>query len=231
MKKGIDFMNVIALDLSQKCIGITFARLTEKQITSLSTTCLAPKKLKPSDVGFISKKSTFFTRKGGKYHSYVLHKDEVVPLYMAKKRSVYFRNENRKIILRQISVGLDDIFKRTCPDILIMEQNSSFKGILTTKQLAEVAGEVHAFAGQRDIPLKEYYVQTIRAKYNVLKLLKTFCESKTKEELLLIPDKTKAAIKEYFLERFKDFNLSPTMTLDEGDSLAAFAYWYDTEIL
>jgi hypothetical protein len=217
----------IAFDLSSKCIGTTCAALSDGEIIYLKTFSIIPATFRPKNLGWLSTKKTFFTAQGAKYSSYVCSRDEKVTKQEAKARDAKFRDEQRRLKLRSIAEKINEVITVVKPTVLIIEKNMAFNGILTTKQLAEIAGEVHAFAGILKIPLFEYYVQTIRKRYNISFLLKEYCKDKTREELMAIEDKNKYLLKLELLKRFGKYGLNENMNFDESDSLAAFAHWYD----
>jgi hypothetical protein len=116
------------------------------------------------------------------------------------------------------------------PDLILVEKNAAFNGILTTVLLAKVMGSLLGIAGFKGIPVKEYPVITVRKHHNVADLVKEFVRGKTAQELQALPDITKAALRDLMFKKYGKYGII-FQTDDESDACVVFDYWYEHDRL
>ena len=221
-------MKLLAFDLSTACTGVTGAELNGKDIVYLKTFSIVPcvdKKKTISSLGFEPNKRYIESARSQRILTYVRFPDENVPKTEKKKRDVAVRNAINAGLKQDLSVKLNHLVQSFCPDIILVERNESFHGVLTTKLLAETKGILEGAAGS--IPVYSYNVVKIRSEMDLTTITKQFIDSVQDASVLSGVDKiTKHAIKHY-LE--KKYNIQCQNT-DESDSLAVFNYYYETEV-
>lgn len=87
--------------------------------------------------------------------------------------------------------------------------------------LAKVMGVLHGVAGSKEIPIEEYRVSEVRSPYNVFKLSLKFADGKTSDELRMVPDISKRAIRVMLEEKYNIKFLSD----DESDACLVLDYY------
>lgn len=214
-------MIVASFDLSTTSTGVVVAKLRENLLVSLLTFPLAPKKPKPSEVGFLNTKKVMFN-KGVYYRSYVKHAEEKVSITTKRKRDRKFNNFSKQKKLNTLSKSLAEVVTKHKPDLILYEKNLIFGGILTTEQLSKLAGVLLGIAAANNIKTTGFNVGQVRAAYSVVDLVRNFTKGKDPEELKRIKDITKVAIRDMVCTKY---NIGADITLDESDALLIFDYW------
>ena len=158
--------------------------------------------------------------------AYVRTKDEKISKAIKKQRDVEVRNAINSAIKRELSLSIAEAVKNFKPDLILVERNESFHGVLTTKLLAEVRGILDGIAA--DIPIKAYNVTKIRNRLDLARLVSNYISS-LPDASALSGEKhiTKRAIKKYLEDKYN----ARCSNTDESDSLAVFDYYYETEVV
>jgi len=220
-------MIVMSFDLSSSCIGVVCAKIENKKIKSILSCPIIPPKFDPSSLGFLSSKKKIKTSKGQLINAYLKPNEETISRQVKTQRDSYVRSHKDLFVLTKISQDIDKLVGGIKPDIILVEKNSIFNGVLTSVLLAKVAGVLLGLAGRLSIPVKEYPVKKVREPHNIGKLIKDFTKKYHEEELKKIPDITKRALSELMAYKY-NINFQ---TDDESDACVVFDYWYNKEYL
>lgn len=209
-------MRVLSFDLSLTRTGVVFAEIDEdKKIKKMSSVSIIPtvnenKVIK--GLGFLSSKHQVSTKRGGSHWSYVKNTHETPTYPEKKKRDVAVRNainiKKRESLAQQIKL----LFDKVQPELILVERNESFNGILTTKLLAEARGILEGACVGADI--KQYSVSEIRKGIDLISITKDFINSIADTGKPFPKDITKSALK-YYVEKKYKITLSNT---DESDA-------------
>jgi hypothetical protein len=211
-------MIVMTFDLSSKCIGITFVQLDDKEIKYGKTIPVIPEKIDGKHLGFQTKT---ITRRG------FLKPGETKT---TKKEQIFrlriFKNTRHNSLLTNIGKQVGRFLLEIEPDVIAIERNKSFKGILTTKLLAEIAGGLYFWAGAFNIPMYDWDESVIRAK--IRKDISDVELSHPISNKIALDTKweIQCRLRKYFEEQHPGIFDFSNMTLDESDSLAVFYYLY-----
>lgn len=212
----------MCFDLSSTCIGVVTAKINENKVEKILSCPIAPINFDVSSLGFMPSKKKLPTKKGELLNTYVKLGETQITKSEKEKRDTLVRSQKDVHVLASISKSISNLVDNIKPDIIIVEKNAIFNGILTSILLAKILGILHGLAGRLGIEVKEYSVNKVRSIINVGKLIRDFSKDKTDCELKSIPDITKRALgdmmtKEYGI-RFK--------TDDESDACVVFHYYF-----
>lgn len=217
-------MRIMAFDLSSACTGVTFADLKNKDILFLKTFSIRPEVSKTSvakNLGYLHSENIATTG----IRSWVKSSGEIVSKTEKKKRDVEVRNAINAEIKKYISTEIQKSIDSLSPDLVLVERNESFNGILTTKFLAEIRGILEGVATKQ--PIVQYSVAEIRKKFNLAEMTQKYVSNLTPTQMKKEKDITKNALKEY-LENKYHIRCANT---DESDSLAVFDHYYEKEVM
>lgn len=209
-------MKVITLDLSSALIGMTIATIEKMRVTSLITEGMVPYKATGKDFGY----STIGEKTIGEGYKAFLYPDEHhVSKAEANRRKQAFKNERHRRLLYDIGRDLGGRLDAERPDYVAIERNESFNGVQTTKLLAEIAGCLYFYTGQRGIPFSDHNAGVVRA------TVRSTIPLSRKERRM--PDgsiglDTKSEIYCRLRKTYSHLVDFTHMTLDESDSLAVF---------
>ena len=213
-------MKVLSFDLSSVSTGITFADIKDGKIIFIKTFSIVPKVSKTEsakDLGFLTSEKNEKTN----IRSWVKFKGEVVSATEKKKRDVAVRNECNAKIKKHIASEITEIINGVQPDLILVERNESFNGVLTTKFLAEIRGILEGAAVKQ--PIIQYSVSEIRKKFDLAKMTKEYVAKLLPKELKGKKDITKCVLKDYLEQKY---NVVCSNT-DESDSLAVFDHYFE----
>lgn len=211
-------MIVMSFDLSSRCIGVICAKVESGKVVKISSCPIIPQDFDPSTLGFLKSK-----KKVGKsgINAYLYPGETSVSTAEKKKRDTLVRNQKDLFIIAQISKTIANLVDSIHPDLILVEKNAIFNGILTSVLLGKVMGVLLGIAGRAGVPVKEYTVSAVRKKHNVVKLCKELSASLTEEELMEIPDLAKRALR-FKLEKEYGVELA---TDDESDALVVLDHY------
>ena len=208
-------MKILSFDLSLARTGVAFAEINDGAVSNVSTVSIIPsadERRLIEGLGFLYSKQKIDTKNGGSYQAYVTHKGERPPYAEKKKRDVAVRNAinmgKRNSLAEQIKL----LFDKVKPELVLVERNESFNGILTTKLLAEARGILEgACVGAK---IKQYSVAEIRKNIDLVSLTRKFVNYLSYTGDPFPSDITKSALKHYIEEKYC---ICPTNT-DESDA-------------
>lgn len=212
-------MIVMAFDLSSTCIGCVVAEVNNKTVARIKSCPITPSAFDVTSLGFLKTKQKVEGKKA--LTSWVRHKGEVVSEAEKKRRDALVRSSKDVSVLAQISQAMGDLISQIKPDLIIVEKNEIFNGMLTSVLLGKVMGTLHGIAGMLRIPIKEYRVSAVRQPLGVSKIVSDFAKRVNPEELRTIPDITKRALRRHMEEVYN----TKFLTDDESDACVVLNYW------
>ncbi len=215
-------MIIMTFDLSSKCIGVTFAQLEQGKIVYGKTIPVIPEKLDAKQLGFKTKQPTargLFKMDEGHVSAKEL-----------KNRQRIFKHSRHNFLLTNIGKQLGHFLLQIKPQAIAIERNKSFKGILTTKLLAEIAGGLYFWAGATRIPIYDWDESEIRAKIRRDIPETDLSHRVTGQTSIDTKWEIQCRLRTYFENEHPGIFDFSGMTLDESDSLAVFYFLY-TEII
>lgn len=218
---------ILAFDLSSARTGCVCASLDDKEIKFMDTFSVSPSVNRHgiiSGLGFLPQKQTL-SKKGKKMSFYAKSHGEQITQAEKQKRDVLVRNTVNGIIKKEISSAFKKVVENIKPDLILVERNEAFNGVLTTKFLAEIRGILEGVAVEQ--PILQYSVSEIRKKFNLAKMTREYIKSLDNPKYIQgKKDITKLVIKDY-LENKYSIRCGNT---DESDALAVFDHYYETEV-
>lgn len=225
-------MIVMTFDLSSTCIGVTFAQINDdKKITYGQTLAIIPKKLDPREYGFTTLAPKQIASGGKNFKGYLKPDEFSISHQEAKNRSAYLKTQMHSFLLRDIAKQCGLYLNKIKPDVVCIERNSSFGGVLTTKLLAEIAGGIYFYCGATNTKMFDYHEATVRAR--IRKDITEFSYVSELNGMQAIDTKWEiyCRLRAYFQKEYPLLFDFVKMTMDESDSLAVFYYYYVTEVL
>lgn len=202
-------------------------RLEGKKINKIMSCPIIPPDYSAVTLGFMKTKKKLPTKSGELLSTYYKIGEVSISKAEKERRDDAVRAQKDLYVLANISKAMAGLIDNIKPDLILVEKNAIFNGILTSILLAKVMGTLLGLSGRLGIPVKEYAVSKVRSILNVGKVVVEFCKGKSEEELRRIPDITKRALGELMSKEYGIiFN-----TDDEGDAGVLFNYWYKTEVL
>ena len=115
------------------------------------------------------------------------------------------------------------------PNVVLVEKNKIFNGVLTSVLLGKVMGVLVGITTSKGIPLKEYEVATVRKNINIVKCIEELVSELSQEEIDKIPDITKRALRKYMEKKYGKYGLKCS-TDDESDACVVFDHWLENEL-
>lgn len=219
-------MIAMFFDLSSVCIGVTFAQIKNNQVEYAETLAIIPETPSAKQLGYTTKEPKYLHYQGNKFLG-LLKPDEVTTSKKeAERRIAEYKNFRHKELLKDIGKQCGFYLNSINPDVIALEKNKVFNGVLTTKLLAEIAGGIYFYAGANNIELYDYDVNTIRAK-----IRKDIPDFTYPDDKIVLDSKYEiyCRLQTYFNKNYPELINFSTMTMDESDSLAVFYYYLTTE--
>ena len=222
---------IMSFDLSTICTGVAIGFINTNSIVSVETiSIIPPSAICPTTFGFLKSKQKTTTKGGKVVTSYVKYKGEIVTVKGKKERDNLVKYSSETGRLQYTADEIGKLISLVGPNLIIQEDNMAFRSMQVTRQLGEVAGVLQGLATVNGIPLVKVNENHARGQYNTSEILKNFCASKTPEELKVIKDVTKHALKEFLFSKYSKFGLNPEATTDESDALLLLDYWLNKNI-
>lgn len=217
-------MVVMAFDLSSTCIGVITARINQDHTVGKVLSCpIVPPEFDATTLGFFKNKRKLKTVKGLELNSWAKPGETMISQEEKKHRDSVVRSKKDISVLSYIGKSIDSLTAKIKPDLILVEKNAIFNGVLTSVLLGKVMGVLVGISGITGCQLIEYPVTVIRSIYPVGNWVVQFSKEHTPEELIQIPDVTKRVIGiklgQKYGVRFQ--------TDDESDACAVFDYWYE----
>lgn len=221
-------MVVMAFDLSSACIGVTAVEINGTSVVRMKSCPIIPPNFDPTVLGYMKTKKKLPVKSGELINTYYKKGETSISKKNKKKRDCEVRSQKDIFVLQHISKIMNNLITSVNPDLILVEKNEIFNGILTSILLGKVMGTLVSITGVQGIPLIEKKVNESRSSFDMKKILSDFRERHSPEELKVIPDITKRALREYLQEIYGPYGVD-FQTDDESDSCVIFHSWF-TEI-
>ena len=224
-------INVLAFDLSSVCVGVVASRVNEITKTPIKViSCpVIPSKFDVTRVGYKRSKAKIKTRGGEYINSYIKEGEKEITKQEKKRRDIEVRNNSNLHALSYISTQIEKIVTMIKPNVVLVEKNKIFNGVLTSVLLGKVMGVLVGITTSKGIPLKEYEVATVRKNINIVKCIEELVSELSQEEIDKIPDITKRALRKYMEKKYGKYGLKCS-TDDESDACVVFDHWLENEL-
>lgn len=219
-------MIIMSFDLSSVCIGVTAVEIIPgERIVKMRSCPIIPKEFDPTILGYMKSKKKLKTKDGKKeLNTYWKRGETTITIAEKERRDKEVRAQKDIYVLQYISKSINDLIIGVKPDLVLVEKNAIFNGILTSILLGKVMGTLVSVTGIHGIPLIEYPVNQVRSVFNLPVIIRELQRNHTSEELMKIPDITKRALREYLEKIYGQYGIV-FQTDDESDSCAVFHYW------
>lgn len=220
---------VLAFDLSTACIGTVAAILDNKSKTpSVVRSCpIIPPSFSPTELGYMKTKKKLPTKNGELLTTYYISGETSITKQEKKRRDVEVRNAANLYVLDYIGYQLGVIIETIKPDIIVVEKNEIFNGVLTSVLLGKVMGVLVGIAASKGVKVKEFKVKKVRELFNISEETLKYTSNLSEDELRRIPDMTKRVLRNLMEQKYGMYGLK-CKTDDEGDAAVVFNYWYET---
>jgi len=224
-----DKFTVLVFDLSSVCVGVIASIIdTNTGDPILVKSCpIIPKSFNPEELGYKKTKKKLLTGKNGEsINSYYRLGEESISKVEKKKRDTQVRNKKNSFVLKYIGEQITKIVTAIQPDLIVVEKNEIFNGVLTSVLLGKVMGVLIGVASSKSIDVIEYPVKEVRGPIDLVKVTHDLVDNLTEKEILKIPDITKRALRKYMEKKYGKYGLECN-TDDESDACVVFNYWLE----
>ena len=143
-----------------------------------------------------------------------------------KKRDSAVRNARNRHQIDRMSQEFGKLLRAVKPDLVLIERNEMFRGIMTIEVLAKLTGTLIGECNGLGIHYETYNVNVVRKPYNVAKLSMEYARGRSESSVASEEDLAKAAIRFYLEQRYAAYGVSLD-TLDESDAALVFDYWFN----
>lgn len=221
----------MCFDLSSTCIGVTFAQMKNQRLTYAKTLAIIPKKLTAKDLGYTTEKPKKIDSRGNQFLGLLKPEEYTISKKEAERRISEYKQFVHRELLKNIGDQCGLYLEKINPDIIAIERNKSFNGILTTKLLAEIAGGIYFIAGMKQKPLYDHDESTIRA--HIRRTIPDFTRYQEGTDQMALDTKWEiyCRLRSYFETNYPGLIDFSNMTMDESDSLAVFYHLLTTQLI
>lgn len=209
-------MFVATFDLSSKLIGVTIAQFKGETLTYVKTIPLYPKRIDGTTLGYTTKKPK---KIGDGYLAFLKPGEHHISQAEAKRRASTYKVLEHRHLLLDIYSQIGNLLQKVRFDVLIIERNSSFNGILTTKLLAEIAGGLFALAAIFRTQFYDLNESTVRS------FMRKDLEYETLEKDGTVITGVKWEMRKRLEPVYREHINFENITLDEVDSLVLLHYF------
>ena len=224
-------ITVLAFDLSTACVGVVASVINKdtKEPILVKSCPIIPKRFSPEELGYRKSKKRLPTSKSGEFlNTYYKDGETTISKSEKQRRDREVRTKENLFVLDYIGKQISTIINAIRPDVIIVEKNEIFNGILTSVLLGKVMGVLIGIASSHSIPLKEFKVSKVRSIIDLNKATRDLVESISEEELKKVPDVTKRALRKLMEKKYGQYGLE-CKTDDESDACVVFNYWLESE--
>lgn len=209
-------MYVATFDLSSTLIGMTIAQYQGNEVVYVKTIPIYPKRIDGTDVGYTTKKQKTI---GDGYKAFLKPNEHHISKVEADRRNSEFKVLAHRELLLNIWRQVGDILMKVKFNVIIIERNSSFNGILTTKLLAEIAGGLFSIAAILRAEFHDLNESTVRA------FIRKDLPYETLEKDGQIIVGPKWEMRQRLEPAYREHIDFENISLDEVDSLVLFHYY------
>ena len=213
----------MAFDLSTNTIGVVAATVEGKTVQMIRSCPIIPPRVDATQLGYLYSKKKMPTPRGKSVNTYVRPGETTVTEAEKKRRDVEVRHHKDIQVLTHIGGQIDQLVRAVRPDLILVEQNCIFNGILTSVLLGKVMGTLLGVAGALSIPCREYPVQVVRKHLDPFTAVQALARRMDPDEYMRIPDKTKRALRLILEEKYG----IQFQTDDESDACVVLDYWIE----
>lgn len=209
-------MFVATFDLSSTLIGMTVGQFKDGELIYVKTIPIFPKRIDGTDLGYTTKNPKTI---GDGYKAFLKPDEHHISKAEATRRNSEFKVLKHRKLLLNIWEQVGNILTKVRFNVMIIERNSSFNGVLTTKLLAEIAGGLYSIAAMYQAEFFDLNESTVRS--FIRKDLPY--ETLEKEGKVIVGPKWEMRQRlEPAYRQHIDFE---KISLDEVDSLVLFHYY------
>lgn len=220
-------MKVISLDLNTNCTGVFGVGMKAGRIEKAMSASILVNDFKVKDhFPFMeSKKKLPSSENGHHLHNTYFKKGEThVSKTEKKRRDREVRHKRNRHQIDAMAKNIADVVRVTNSDLVLIEKNAMFNGILTIELLSKLHGTVIGICRNLGVEYLDFSVQEVRSPYNIPRLVKEFSKTITPERLAGLPDVSKAAIRWHLQKIYSPYGVR-FQTDDESDAALVFDYW------
>lgn len=217
----------MCFDLSSVCIGVTFAQTDDAsgKIIFGKTLAIIPEKPNPKQLGYAYATPKKLTHGGKSYSALLYANEDYINATEAARRLADFKNQSHNLLLRNIGEQCGRYLSKIRPQVVAIEKNKVFNGILTTKLLAEIAGGIYFYCGALHVPVYDWDEAKIRAQ--IRRDIKEFSYENNRGQVAIDTKwEIHCRLRAYFEQQAPGVFAFDAMNMDESDSLAVFYYLY-----
>lgn len=221
---------ILAFDLSTACVGVV-AGIVDGKVPLVVKSCpIIPPAYSPEVLGYKKSKKKLPTPKSGEFLNTYYKAGEVsITKQEKKKRDAEVRAKKDIYVLDYIGKQISNIITTIKPNVIVVEKNEIFNGVLTSVLLGKVMGVLLGIAAANNIPVFDFKVKVVRGILPVVDIVKNYAQTLTKEQADKIPDMTKRALRVHMEALYGKHGLS-CKTDDESDACVVWHYYYETFI-
>lgn len=209
-------MYVATFDLSSTLIGVTIGQFKDGELFYVKTIPLYPERIDGKSVGYTTKAPVTI---GTGYKGFLKPNEHHISEKEAKRRNSEFKVQKHRELLLDIFTKVGAVLRKIKFDVIIIERNSSFNGVLTTKLLGEIAGGLYAFAAMLDVQFYDFNESTVRS------FIRKDLPYETLEHDGKIIVGPKWEMRQRLEPEYREHINFSKITLDEVDSLVLFHYF------
>lgn len=221
---------ILAFDLSTACVGVVAGVISGKVPLVVKSCPIIPPAYSPEELGYKKSKKKLPTPKSGEFlNTYYRAGETVITKQEKKRRDAEVRAKKDIYVLDYIGKQISNIITTINPDIIVVEKNEIFNGVLTSVLLGKVMGVLLGISASNNIPVLDFKVKLVRSILPVNSIVKTYTETLTKEQVKEIPDMTKRALRVHMESIYGKYGLSCN-TDDESDACVVWHYYFETHI-
>lgn len=219
-------MIIMTFDLSSVCVGVIAAEIDDRsgKTIKMKSCPIMPPQYDATVLGYHKSKKSLPDRKGTMLNTYWKDGETIITKKEKEHRDKEVRSQKDIYVLQNISKTMNYLIDGIKPDLILVEKNAIFNGILTSILLGKVMGSLVSLTGIHGIPLIEYPVNQVRNPFDLPLMIRAFQKLHTPEELMKIPDITKRTLREY-LEKIYGPHGVVFQTDDESDACVVYYYW------
>lgn len=220
---------VLSFDLSTACVGVVAAVLDNdsKKPVLIKSCPIIPERFSAETLGYRKSKKKLPTPKSGEFlNTYYKIGEHTITKSEKLKRDREVRIKENLFVLDYIGRQISAIVDSIRPNIIIVEKNEIFNGVLTSVLLGKVMGVLIGIASSHSIPVNEFKVTKVRSIINLTETTRNFVESITEEELKKVPDVTKRALRKLMEAKYGQYGLE-CKTDDESDACVVLNYYLE----
>jgi len=221
-------MRIVCFDLNTKCTGVFIVEEdNDGHILEIHSVSLIVDDFHVRDfTPYMESKKSIQTSPNSikKHNAYVLKGETHVSLTEKAKRDREVRRLRNDHQIAVMSEKAGELLKMIKPNLVLIERNEMFRGIMTIEVLAKLNGTIIGECSLLKIPCEQHNVNEVRRPYNIPKLCMEFSKAHTPEFIAGRADVAKSAIRWYLENKYAAYGIKFT-TDDESDAGLLYDNW------